>query len=79
VGSDLFLDDKQVSHGMFTVELDFGAGAFNGNNRYLDIAIREGSSTGGYQEMSPRVKLTFAPYSIYSLKPWEKTSGGIFL
>ena len=40
-----------VSSGLFSVNLDFGAGAFNGTARWLDIAISNGTTN---VELSPR-------------------------
>src|SRR3989442_6969414 len=31
-----------LANGLFTVNLDFGAGAFNGNGRWLDITVTNG-------------------------------------
>src|SRR5262245_18873089 len=46
VGSTLALDNVGVNGGLFTVSLDFGASAFNGNDRWLQIGVRPGASTG---------------------------------
>ncbi|MCS7190588.1 MAG: hypothetical protein NZ843_03185, partial [Fimbriimonadales bacterium] len=55
VGSDVFVDDVTVQNGLFTVELNFGS-VWDGSPRFLEIAVRPGASTGGYQELAPRVK-----------------------
>jgi hypothetical protein len=55
-----------VSDGYFTLQnLDFGAAAFTGEARYLEIAVDCGS--GGIL-LTPRVALTAAPYA-HSLRP----------
>ena len=46
IGSTLSRGDVQVTNGLFTVTLDFGASAFNGGTRYLSIGVRPGASTG---------------------------------
>ncbi len=49
--------------GVFTVQLDFTTGAFTGQERWLEIAIRtNGGST--FTVLSPRQRITSAPYSI---------------
>ncbi len=63
VGSTVTLDDVPVSHGLFTVKLDFGVGAFGGGARWLDIAVRPGASVGAYTTLSPRQELTPTPYA----------------
>ena len=44
VGSTLLEDDRFVESGIFVVELDFGSGVFNGDELWLEISVREGSS-----------------------------------
>jgi hypothetical protein len=67
VGSTIYVDDKDVSDGLFTVLLDFGSGVFNGEARYLEIGVRPGGSTGTYTTLAPRQELTAAPYAHYAL------------
>lgn len=50
-----------VTGGLFTVQLDFGAAAFNGQARYLQIEIRKPAGVGGYALLSARQLLTIAP------------------
>ncbi|GBC89667.1 hypothetical protein HRbin14_00393 [bacterium HR14] len=63
VGVDQFADDLNVQNGLFTTTIDFGV-VWTGAERYLEIAVRPGSSTGGYQELAPRVKINPTPYAI---------------
>jgi len=52
-----------VSNGLFTVALDFGAGVFDGADRWLEIAV----STNGddaFTALSPRQAFTATPYAI---------------
>jgi hypothetical protein len=79
IGSNVAINDRQVSDGLFTVSLDFGA-AFDGTARWLDIQVRPGASTGAYTLLTPRQPLTATPYALYALNsansnsPWV-TSG----
>ncbi len=66
VGATVTKDDVTVTAGLFTMELDFGAGVFTGEARWLEIAVRDGSSTGAYTTLSPRQPLTAAPYSLFA-------------
>jgi len=66
LGSTLAFDDYPVVDGRFTVQLDFGY-AFDGNIRYLEIAVRSPSGVGGFTTLSPRQELTPAPYALYAL------------
>jgi outer membrane lipoprotein-sorting protein len=68
VGADVLSNDVQVTTGVFTVNLDFGAAAFAaGAPRYLEISVRPGISTGAYTPLAPLQPVTSAPFSIKSL------------
>lgn len=64
VGSTVTLDDVPIFNGLFTVRLDFGAGAFGGGARWLAIAVRPGASGGAYTTLTPRQELAPAPYAL---------------
>src|SRR6185503_17670588 len=57
LGTSNFFNDLAISNGLFTVLLDFGA-QFDGNARWLQIAVRPGASTGNYTNIAPRQPLT---------------------
>jgi hypothetical protein len=67
IGPTLTLAAVGVKEGRFSVQLDFGAGAFDGNSRYLEIQIRYPASTGGYTTLWPRRLITATPYALYAL------------
>jgi hypothetical protein len=67
------VDDLVISNGLFTVTLDYGA-QFDGNARWLQIAVRPGASTGDYTNLAPRQALLPAPYAIYAAS--AGTGGG---
>ncbi|MFO7642561.1 MAG: hypothetical protein R6X17_15225, partial [Candidatus Competibacteraceae bacterium] len=72
VGNILIREDLPVIEGFFTVTLDFGASVLDGNPRYLEVAVRDGSSTGIYTVLSPRQMLTATPYASYAARaPWS--------
>ena len=58
------LEDVNVQDGVFSVELDFGTDPYTGEKLWLDIAIREGDSVGGYTGLLPRQPITRTPFSI---------------
>ncbi len=68
VGSIQAKEDVAVANGLFSVELDFGAAAFTGDARWLEIAVRPGSGTGtsGYTVLSPRQPVSPTPYALYA-------------
>ena len=59
-------NDLPVSGGLFTADLDFGAAAFDGQARWLEVAVRPGASTGAYTTLAPRRALLANPYALYS-------------
>lgn len=72
VGSTLTKEDVAVTNGLFSVDLDFGASAFNGDARWVEIAVRPGSSSGTHTVLSPRQPISPAPYALFA-----KAAGGI--
>ncbi len=66
-GATVTLEDVSVSNGIFKVTLDFGAAAFPGATRFLEIGVRPGASTGVFTLLTPRQPLTSTPYAIHSL------------
>jgi hypothetical protein len=55
----------QVTSGVFTVQLDFGASAFPGADRFLEISVRHPGDPL-YVTLSPRQQLTSTPYATRS-------------
>jgi len=66
VGSTDDVASLSVSGGLFTVNLDFGAPAFAGETRWLEVAVRQTGSPNPYTILTPRQPLTPAPYSVFS-------------
>jgi hypothetical protein len=60
---------RTVSDGVFTAELDFGSGAFDGEARWLEISVRE--SGQAYTTITPRTELTPAPYALHAMDAWS--------
>jgi hypothetical protein len=59
-----------ISDGLFTVNLDFGSGAFTGDARWLGIRV-SCPGDGGYTDLG-RQGLTAIPYALYtSSAPWS--------
>ena len=75
VGSDILADNLSVRNGFYTLELNF-PNAWDGSERWLEIAVRPGTSTGAYTSLSPRVRLTPNAYAHYAYKtPWSGLIG----
>jgi trimeric autotransporter adhesin len=66
VGTSNVVNDLAISNGLFSTTLDFGAGVFTGQDRWLQIAVRPGASSGPYTNVTPRQRITPAPYAIFA-------------
>ena len=66
VGSTQTVSNVLVSAGIFGVSLDFGAGAFPGANRFLEIRARL-TGAPSFTTLSPRQEISSTPYAIRSL------------
>jgi hypothetical protein len=78
IGRPLLLRETPVTNGLFTVALDFRAGAFTGADRWLGISVN------GSVELSPRTQITAAPYAVLaanvaanSIGPSELQNGAV--
>ncbi|MEK6644584.1 MAG: hypothetical protein AABZ08_11820 [Planctomycetota bacterium] len=67
-GSTLAPRVIDVQKGLFTVPLDFGPTAFNGNDRWLEIQVRVSSQGGAFTTLAPRQCITPAAQAIHALK-----------
>lgn len=74
-GSTQVVNDLNVSGGLFTTTLDFGA-VFDGKALWLEIGVRPGNSNGGYTPLTPRQALTATPYALYALSSAQWKSVG---
>ncbi len=56
-----------VTNGVFSTAVDLGAAGFNGNPRWLEIAVRPYGNTNAYNALSPLQLLNSVPYAIQSI------------
>ncbi|MBK6429607.1 hypothetical protein [Candidatus Amarolinea dominans] len=76
IGATQARNGQPVSQGRFASELDFGVSAFDGQARWLEIAVRCPSGVGGFTTLSPRQSLTASPYAL-SLQPGAVIVGSV--
>jgi|GEM_PF-3536436 len=67
VGSTATLLAQPVTDGLFTLKLDFGAGAFNGSPRWIQISVRHPAGSGSYTPLAPRQEITPTPVAHFAL------------
>lgn len=78
IGEMLPIDAVDVVDGLFNVVLDFemgdkSIGAYDGNARWLQIAVRSPAGGGGYTTLTPRQELRPTPHAIWA----QAVLGGI--
>lgn len=64
IGMAQSVPNVSVVSGLFTTQLDFGASIFTGAARWLEISVRCPAGGGSYTALTPRQKLTPAPYAL---------------
>jgi len=63
VSGTVTLSGVNVADGLFTVGLDFGAAAFTGERRWLQVAVKPAGAPA-YTTLSPRQEVTPTPYCL---------------
>src|SRR5438093_1134114 len=64
IGSTISRANVGIVSGLFTLSLDFGVAAFNGDARWLEVAVRSPAGAGVFTTLSPRRPLPAAPYAL---------------
>jgi hypothetical protein len=76
IGATLSISPVHAENGAFTVLLDFGANAFDGSARWLEIRVRSYGSSDPYTLLSPRQPITPAPYALFAAAAGGGSLGG---
>lgn len=76
VGTTQTKSSVSVSNGLFLIpDLDFGSGAFRGDARWLEVAVKC-TGDADFTTLSPRQALTPVPYALYATAaPWSGLTG----
>ena len=67
VGPTQTLTNAPLVDGYFTVQLDWGADKFFGEQRWLDISVRCPAGIGTYIPLTPRQMLTASPQALFAM------------
>lgn len=68
-------EDVPVAGGLFSVALDFGTAPFVGQQRYLELRVRQGASSGSFTVLSPRQLIRALPEALRANSaPWTGLS-----
>ncbi|MBL9140006.1 MAG: tail fiber domain-containing protein [Verrucomicrobiales bacterium] len=69
VGAPVSRAGVVLENGLLVTTLDFGAAAFAGEARWLEIAVRPSGQGASFVTLQPRHALLSAPYALYALTP----------
>ena len=64
IAGPVAVNNVTIANGLFTAQIDFGSNVFNGDARWLQIAVRSPAGSGAFTTLSPRQPLTAEPYSL---------------
>jgi hypothetical protein len=64
IGGTVTRPSVAVINGIFSTQLDFGAAAFSGEARFVEIGVRPSATTDPLTILSPRQQVLSAPYAI---------------
>jgi hypothetical protein len=76
IGPAVSLNNTPVASGQFNVALDFGANAFPGDPRWLEISVRP-AGVGQFTTMDARVALLPTPYAIFAATAGSVANGAL--
>jgi len=64
ISTTVVRSNLQVINGVFSTTLDFGAAAFAGGNRFLEISVRPFNSPNAYVVLGARQQILSVPYAV---------------
>jgi uncharacterized coiled-coil protein SlyX len=67
VAGPVTLNSVSVVNGLFTVQVDFGASAFDGDARWMGIEVVTPAGGGAFTLLAPRQPVSAAPYALHAL------------
>ena len=77
VAGPVAVNNVSVTNGQFTAAIDFGSVVFNGDARWLQIAVRSPAGSGTFTTLSPRQPLTAVPYALQTRGMFVSSSGNV--
>ncbi|RME40162.1 MAG: hypothetical protein D6788_03985, partial [Planctomycetota bacterium] len=77
VGTDQSASAVAVSNGLFSVDLDFGAEAFDNTARFLAIKVRCPAGSGTYTVLTPPQPVTRVPYAVQARGLFVNAAGNV--
>ncbi|UCG57691.1 MAG: tail fiber domain-containing protein [Phycisphaerales bacterium] len=76
VGEPYYADEVDVTDGYFTVLVNFGAEVFDGEPRWLEVAVKPALTDMLHVVLEPRQQITPTPYAIHASSGGSGGGGG---
>jgi len=67
IGTANSFNNYPLADGRFALGVNFGTGAFNGDQRWVQVEFRNPAGAGQYLTLAPRDKILATPYALYAL------------
>lgn len=67
IGATNLISEVEVKTRVFTIWLDFGAAAFPGADRFIEVSVRRSGSNQPFTTLEPRKQILSVPYAIRAL------------
>ena len=64
IGATVSRPNVAIINGIFAAQLNFGAAAFDGSNRFVEIGVRPAGSANAFNILNPRQAILSTPYTI---------------
>lgn len=77
LGGLVTVNAATVAQGLFTTPIDFGSSAFNGDARWLEVAVRSPAGSGSFSTLVPRQPLTPVPYALQTRGLFTDDTGNV--
>ena len=75
IGATISRPNTALMNGVFSVNLDFGATAFNNPNAvFIEIGVRPNASANAYTILGPRQQLTVVPFAVTATNATNATA-----
>ena len=66
IGATVNQTSVGVTNGLFTTDLEFGAAAFDGNPRWLQVGLRPAGSGNPFTTLAQRQRVAPTPYALFA-------------
>jgi len=77
IGATVNQTSVGVTNGLFTTDLEFGAAAFDGNPRWLQVGLRPAGSGNPFTTLAQRQRVAPTPYALFAPSAGSVADGSV--